>query len=44
MRRYGQVRVVNVWRFLTRGTIDVEVFEGRTGRKVEVEVEVEVEV
>ncbi|KDQ61535.1 hypothetical protein JAAARDRAFT_30985 [Jaapia argillacea MUCL 33604] len=34
VRRYGQEKHVYVWRFLSTNTIDEEIFEQRTGRKV----------
>ena len=34
LRRYGQTKMVHIWRFLTSSTIDIEIFEQRTGRKV----------
>ncbi|THH14984.1 hypothetical protein EW146_g5422 [Bondarzewia mesenterica] len=34
LRRYGQTSLVHIWRFLTTDTIDVEIFEQRTKRKV----------
>ena len=34
LRRYGQTKLVHIWRFLTSSTIDMEIFEQRTGRKV----------
>lgn len=34
LRRYGQLKDVNIWRFLSTNTIDVELFEQRSGRKV----------
>ena len=34
LRRYGQLKHVHIWRFLTMDTIDVEIFEQRTGQKV----------
>jgi SNF2 family DNA or RNA helicase len=44
LRRFGQRKHVYVYRFLTENTIDVEIFEERTGRKdVLKEVEMEVE-
>ncbi|RDX49190.1 hypothetical protein OH76DRAFT_561350 [Lentinus brumalis] len=35
LRRYGQVKHVNIWRFFSMNTIDVEIFEQRTKQKVE---------
>lgn len=32
VRRYGQLRKVHVWRFLTENTIDEEIFEQRAQR------------
>ncbi|KAI9062495.1 hypothetical protein FKP32DRAFT_1593141 [Trametes sanguinea] len=34
LRRYGQLRHVKIWRFLSLDTIDVEIFQQRTGQKV----------
>ncbi|EPQ56257.1 hypothetical protein GLOTRDRAFT_115584 [Gloeophyllum trabeum ATCC 11539] len=34
IRRYGQQNHVNVWRFLSTNTIDEEIYEQRTGKKV----------
>ena len=34
LRRYGQLKLVNIWRFLTLDTIDVEIFEQRTKEKI----------
>lgn len=34
LRRYGQTKLVHIWRFLTTSTIDMEIFEQRTGRKL----------
>jgi SNF2 family DNA or RNA helicase len=34
LRRYGQTKHVHIWRFLSTNTIDVEIFESRTHRKV----------
>ncbi|KAI0061030.1 hypothetical protein BV25DRAFT_1870977 [Artomyces pyxidatus] len=34
LRRFGQTKLVNIWRFLTVDTIDVEIFEQRTGKKI----------
>lgn len=34
LRRYGQSKDVNIWRFLSTNTIDVELYEQRSGRKV----------
>ncbi|KZV96801.1 hypothetical protein EXIGLDRAFT_833373 [Exidia glandulosa HHB12029] len=34
LRRYGQQKKVHIWRFLTRNTKDVEIFEQRSGLKV----------
>lgn len=31
VRRYGQLKEVNVWRFIARDTIDVEIYERFTG-------------
>lgn len=34
IRRYGQGKTVNIWRYLARDTIDTEIFKERTGRDV----------
>ncbi|CDO78139.1 hypothetical protein BN946_scf184710.g4 [Trametes cinnabarina] len=34
LRRYGQLKHVKIWRFLSLDTIDVEIFQQRTGQKV----------
>ena len=34
IRRYGQTKTVHIWRFLTMNSIDVEIWEGRSGKKV----------
>lgn len=34
LRRYGQLKEVKIYRFLSMNTIDVEIFEKRTGTKV----------
>ncbi|TFK48552.1 hypothetical protein OE88DRAFT_1664437 [Heliocybe sulcata] len=34
IRRYGQEKKVFIWRFLTTNTIDMEIYEQRTGEKV----------
>ncbi|KAI0940949.1 hypothetical protein AcV7_003183 [Taiwanofungus camphoratus] len=34
LRRFGQMKHVNVWRFLSTNTIDVEIYEQRTKTKV----------
>ncbi|KAI0629383.1 hypothetical protein C8Q77DRAFT_1161547 [Trametes polyzona] len=34
LRRYGQLKHVNIWRFLSLDTIDVEIYQQRTGQKV----------
>lgn len=34
LRRYGQEKHVRIWDFLTLDTIDVEIYEQRTKRKV----------
>jgi len=34
VRRYGQMNTVHIWRFLTMNSIDVEIWEERSGRKV----------
>jgi len=33
IRRYGQTRKVHIWRFMSEDTMDVEIYEGRTGEK-----------
>jgi SNF2 family DNA or RNA helicase len=33
LRRFGQAKTVYIWRFLTRDTIDVDIYEARTGKK-----------
>jgi SNF2 family DNA or RNA helicase len=35
LRRYGQTKTVYIWRFLTRDTIDVDIYEARTGKKLD---------
>lgn len=35
LRRYGQTKTVYVWRFLTKDTIDFDIYEARTGKKVD---------
>jgi SNF2 family DNA or RNA helicase len=35
LRRYGQTKTVYIWRFLTKDTIDVDVYEARTGKKLD---------
>jgi hypothetical protein len=35
IRRYGQTKKVHVWRFLARDTIDMDIFEQRTGEKAD---------
>ena len=35
LRRYGQLKHVNIWRFFSMNTIDVEIYEQRTKQKVE---------
>ena len=35
LRRYGQTKTVLIWRFLTKDTIDVHIYEARTGKKLE---------
>ena len=35
LRRYGQSKTVYIWRFLTKDTIDVDIYEARTGRKID---------
>ena len=39
VRRYGQTRQVNVWRFVARDTIDVEIYERFTGRNFQRELD-----
>lgn len=34
LRRFGQSKLVHIWRFFTRNTIDIEIFEQRTKRKL----------
>ncbi|KAI0333863.1 hypothetical protein GY45DRAFT_1432004 [Cubamyces sp. BRFM 1775] len=34
LRRYGQLKHVKIWRFLSLDTIDVEIYQQRTGKKV----------
>ncbi|PCH36338.1 hypothetical protein WOLCODRAFT_166855 [Wolfiporia cocos MD-104 SS10] len=34
LRRFGQVKHVNIWRFLSTNTIDVEIYEQRTKTKL----------
>ncbi|OBZ73756.1 hypothetical protein A0H81_06364 [Grifola frondosa] len=34
LRRYGQVKHVNIWRFLSTNTIDVDIYEQRTKTKI----------
>ena len=34
LRRFGQTQLVHIWRFLSMNTIDVEIYEQRTKRKV----------
>ncbi|KAI5807569.1 hypothetical protein DFH27DRAFT_651071 [Peziza echinospora] len=34
IRRYGQGKTVHIWRFLTMNSIDVEIWEDRSGKKV----------
>ena len=34
LRRYGQTKLVHIWRFLSSNTIDVEIFEQRTKKSV----------
>lgn len=33
LRRFGQTKLVNIWRFLSTDTIDMEIFEQRSGKK-----------
>nr|VWO95073.1 Uncharacterized protein [Ganoderma boninense] len=35
VRRYGQLKHVNIWRFFSLNTIDVEIYEQRTKQRVE---------
>ncbi len=35
LRRYGQTKTVFIWRFLTKDTIDVDIYEARSGKKFE---------
>jgi SNF2 family DNA or RNA helicase len=35
IRRYGQKKTVNVWRFFASDTIDTEIYAERTGRRVD---------
>ncbi|KAI9454431.1 hypothetical protein F5148DRAFT_1326581 [Russula earlei] len=35
LRRYGQTKTVYIWRFLTKDTIDVDIYEARTGNKLD---------
>ena len=34
IRRYGQAKTVNIWRYFARDTIDTEIFKERTGQDV----------
>ncbi|EJD41795.1 hypothetical protein AURDEDRAFT_105919 [Auricularia subglabra TFB-10046 SS5] len=34
LRRYGQSKKVHIWRFLTRNTMDAEIYESRSGVKL----------
>lgn len=34
LRRFGQTKLVHIWRFLSTNTMDVEIYEQRTKRKV----------
>ena len=34
IKRYGQLKHVTTWRFLSLDTIDVDIYQQRTGRKV----------
>ncbi|THH27510.1 hypothetical protein EUX98_g6678 [Antrodiella citrinella] len=36
LRRYGQTKHVNIYRFLSSDTIDVDIYEQRTGEKVDI--------
>lgn len=42
--RYGQTKEVKIWRFFTRGTIDVELFERMTDRNVIQEIDEAIDV
>ena len=33
IRRYGQTKKVHIWRFMSEDTMDVEIYENRTGEK-----------
>ncbi|KAL7269920.1 hypothetical protein RUND412_007381 [Rhizina undulata] len=35
IRRYGQSKTVHVWRFLTENSIDIEIYEQRSGKSFE---------
>merc|ERR1712232_116973 len=35
VRRLGQTKPVNVWRFITEGTVEEELYEANTGQRVE---------
>jgi SNF2 family DNA or RNA helicase len=35
LRRFGQTKTVLIWRFLTKDTIDIDIYEARSGNKVE---------
>ncbi|KAH9072095.1 hypothetical protein EDB83DRAFT_2361141 [Lactarius deliciosus] len=35
LRRFGQTKTVLIWRFLTKDTIDVDIYEARSGKKIE---------
>ena len=34
LRRFGQTKLVHIWRFFSRNTIDIEIFEQRTGQRL----------
>lgn len=34
LRRYGQSKLVNIWRFISMNTIDVQIYEDRTHTKI----------
>ncbi|KAI0272498.1 hypothetical protein BC834DRAFT_817628 [Gloeopeniophorella convolvens] len=34
LRRFGQTKTVYIWRFLTKDTIDVDIYEARSGKKL----------
>lgn len=35
VRRYGQTKTVHIWRFMTEDTMDVAIWQERTGKKLE---------